>query len=32
VVDGATSHVGSHREDVGAAIEQAKRGRETAAG
>ena len=31
VVDGATSHVGSHREDVGAAIEQAKRGSETAA-
>lgn len=25
VVDGASSHVGSHREDVGSAIEQAKR-------
>ena len=31
VVDGATSHVGSHREDVGSAIEQAKRGSGTAA-
>ena len=31
VVDGATSHVGSHREDVGAAIEQARRTSETAA-
>ena len=31
VVDGATSHVGSHREDVGSAIEQAKRGSETLA-
>ena len=31
VVDGATSHVGSRREDVGAAIEQARRTSETAA-
>jgi len=31
VVDGATSHVGSHREDVGSAIEQAKRESRTAA-
>jgi len=31
VVDGASSHVGSHREDVGAAIEAAKRQSKTAA-
>jgi len=31
VVDGATSLVGSHREDVGSAIEQAKRDSRTAA-
>jgi hypothetical protein len=31
VIDGTTSHVGSHRENVGAAIEKAKRGSETAA-
>ncbi len=31
VVDGASSHVGSHREDVGAAIEAAKRRSKTAA-
>ena len=31
VVDGATSHVGSHREGVGAAIEAAKRASKTAA-
>ena len=31
VVDGASSHVGSHREDVGAAIEAAKRNSRTAA-
>jgi hypothetical protein len=31
VVDGTTSHVGSRREDVSAAIEAAKRGRQTAA-
>jgi hypothetical protein len=31
VVDGATSHVGSQREDVGAAIAQARRTSETAA-
>jgi hypothetical protein len=31
VVDGATSHVGSHREDIGPAIEQAKRTNKTAA-
>ena len=30
VVDGATSHVGSRREEVGAAIEQAKRSRASA--
>jgi hypothetical protein len=31
VVDGATSHVGSHREDVGSAIDRAKRDSRTAA-
>jgi hypothetical protein len=31
VVDGATSHVGSHRDDVGSAIEAAKHDGETAA-
>ena len=31
VVDGASSHVGSHREDVGSAIEAAKRASKTAA-
>jgi len=31
VVDGATSHVGSHREDVGAAIDAARRNSTTAA-
>jgi hypothetical protein len=31
VVDGSSSHVGSHREDVGAAIDQAKRDSRTAA-
>jgi hypothetical protein len=31
VVDGGSSHVGSHREDVGAAIEAAKRNSKTAA-
>lgn len=31
VVDGATSHVGSHRQDVGSAIERAKRESRTAA-
>src|SRR6266852_6702165 len=31
VVDGVTSHVGSHRQDVGSAIEQAKKGSRTAA-
>src|SRR5271169_3550285 len=31
VVDGASSHVGSQREDVGSAIEQAKRDSQTAA-
>jgi hypothetical protein len=31
VVDGATSHVGSHRQDVGSAIERAKKDSRTAA-
>jgi hypothetical protein len=31
VVDGATSHVGSHRQDVGSAIERARNGTRTAA-
>jgi hypothetical protein len=31
VVDGVTSHVGSHRQNVGSAIEQAKKGSPTAA-